>query len=90
MSLNKGSVTQQIEEKLRIALTPRVLEVVDDSESHRGHGGYQEGGESHFNVRVRSDHFKGLSRVARHRAVHGALGPDLIGRIHALALDLDV
>ncbi len=90
MSDIRGSVTQIIEDKLRTAFAPHELEVVDDSESHRGHGGYQEGGESHFNVRVRSDHFKGLSRVARHRAVHGALGPDLIGRIHALALDLDV
>ena len=90
MSDNKGSVTQAIEDRLRTAFAPRELEVVDDSESHRGHGGYQEGGESHFNVRIRSDHFKGLSRVARHRAVHLALGADLIGRIHALALDLDV
>ena len=90
MSVNKVSVTQEIEDRLRAAFDPAELEVVDDSESHRGHGGYQEGGESHFNVRVRSPHFKGLSRVARHRAVHGALGPDLIGRIHALALDLDV
>ena len=90
MSVNKGSVTKEIEDRLREALAPRELEVVDDSESHRGHGGYQEGGDSHFNVRIRSDHFKGQSRVARHRAVHSALGPDLIGRIHALALDLDV
>jgi BolA protein len=29
-----------------------------------------------------------MSRLARHRAVHAALGPDLMGRIHALALDL--
>ncbi|AXI42880.1 BolA family transcriptional regulator [Sulfitobacter sp. SK011] len=90
MSVNKGTVTREIEEKLLAALAPRVLEVVDDSESHRGHGGYREGGESHFNVMIRADHFKGLSRVARHRAVHAALGPDLIARIHALALDLDV
>jgi len=66
------------------------LNVVDDSESHRGHAGFQEGGESHFNVKIRSAKFKGLSRIARHRAVHEALGPELIGRIHALALDLDV
>ncbi len=90
MSVNKVSGTQEIEDRLRAAFDPAELEVVDDSESHRCHAGYQEGGESHFNVRVRSPHFKGLSRVARHRAVHGALGPDLIGRIHALALDLDV
>ena len=83
------SKTAEIEARLRAALTPRELEVVDDSESHRGHAGFQEGGESHFNVRIRSDAFKGMNRLARHRAVHAALGPDLIGRIHALALDLD-
>lgn len=83
------SVTQEIRDKLTAAFAPRELEVVDDSESHRGHAGYQEGGESHFNVRIRADAFAGASRVARHRAVHGALGPDLIGRIHALALDID-
>jgi len=84
------SKTQEIEDRLCEAFAPRELLVVDDSESHRGHGGYQEGGESHYNVRIRSEAFKGLSRVARHRAVHSALGPDLIARIHALALDLDV
>ena len=84
------SKTQEIEDRLRAGLSPRELEVVDDSESHRGHGGYQEGGESHYNVRIRADVFKGMSRIARHRAVHGALGAELIGRIHALALDLDV
>ncbi len=84
------SVTQEIADRLEEAFAPSELSVVDDSEGHRGHGGYREGGESHFNVKIRSAHFKGLNRVARHRAVHGALGPDLIGRIHALALDLDV
>jgi BolA family transcriptional regulator, general stress-responsive regulator len=84
------SKTREISERLEAAFAPRELEVVDDSESHRGHAGFQEGGESHYNVRIRSDHFKGLNRLARHRAVHSALGPDLIGRIHALALDLGV
>lgn len=84
------SKTDEIREKLQAAFQPRELEVVDDSESHRGHGGYQEGGESHYNVRIRAAAFEGQSRLARHRAVHGALGADLIGRIHALALDLDV
>jgi BolA protein len=84
------SVTQEIADRLEAAFAPTELSVVDDSESHRGHSGFQEGGESHFNVKIRSDKFKGMNRIARHRAVHGALGPELIGRIHALALDLDV
>ena len=82
------SVTTEIRERLEQAFTPRELEVVDDSESHRGHGGYREGGESHFNVLIRTERFEGMSRIARHRAVHDALGRDLMSRIHALALDL--
>ena len=84
------SKTQEIEQALQMAFAPRELDVVDDSESHRGHGGFQEGGESHYNVRIRSDAFEGKNRLARHRAVHSALGPELVARIHALALDLDV
>ncbi len=82
------SITDEIHQCLTAAFDPRELEVVDDSESHRGHAGYQDGGESHFNVRIRSAAFAGKSRVARHRAVHAALG-DIVPRIHALALDID-
>lgn len=83
------SVTQEIHDRLEAAFQPRALEVVDDSERHRGHGGYQEGGESHFIVTIRADSFEGMSRIARHRAVHEALGKPLVARIHALALDID-
>ena len=83
------TVTEEIRTRLKAAFDPRELEVIDDSESHRGHAGFQEGGESHFNVRIRAEAFQGQSRVARHRAVHAALG-DIVPRIHALALDIDV
>ena len=82
------SKAQEIEDRLRSAFTPSELAVEDDSESHRGHGGYQEGGESHFIVTLVSSEFAGMGRVARHRAVHAAIGKDLMGRIHALALNL--
>jgi BolA protein len=80
----------EIERRLAEALQPTELLVRDDSESHRGHAGFQEGGESHFHVRVRAQGFAGQSRIARHRAVHAALGPELVSAIHALSLDLDV
>ncbi|WP_299985425.1 BolA family transcriptional regulator [uncultured Ruegeria sp.] len=82
------NITDEIRNCLQSAFDPRELEVVDDSESHRGHAGYREGGESHFNVRIRAAAFEGQSRVARHRAVHAALG-DIVPRIHALAMDID-
>lgn len=84
------SKRQEIEDRLRKAFAPRALEVVDDSESHRGHAGHREEGESHFNVAIRAEQFKSMNRLARHRAIHTALGPQLISQIHALALDVDV
>lgn len=77
-----------IEAQLRSAFDVIDITVLDDSEAHRGHSGYQEGGESHFQVMLHVAEFAGMSRIARHRAVHAALGPEVMNRIHALALDL--
>lgn len=90
MSAIEKTVREEIEETLRAAFDPREIVVVDDSASHAGHAGAPNAGQSHFNVMLRSAEFAGKNRVARHRAVHAALGPQMIGRIHALALDLDV
>ena len=81
-------VEDEIRQKLRAAFQPATLDVVDESEQHRGHAGYQEGGQCHFRVVITADAFAEMNRIARHRAVHSALGPDLIGRIHALALEI--
>jgi len=86
----KMSVTEEIHARLAAEFGEGSYAVVDDSEAHRGHGGYQEGGESHFNVTVTSARFADMSRLQRHRAVHTALGADLLARIHALALTLKV
>ena len=83
------AISEEIRERLAKAFVPETLEVFDESEDHRGHAGYREGGQSHFRVVIRAPLFAGMSRLNRHRAVHGALGAELIGRIHALALDID-
>ncbi|MEZ5770307.1 MAG: BolA family protein [Defluviimonas denitrificans] len=83
------TITEEMRSRLEAAFAPTRLEIADESEAHRGHAGYRDGGESHFRILMRAPALAGLGRVARHRAVHAALGPDLVGRIHALALDLD-
>ena len=83
-------VEEEIRQKLKVAFAPRALEVLDESEQHRGHAGFQEGGESHFRVRIAAEAFGDMNRIGRHRAVHDALGKDLIGRIHALAREISV
>ena len=81
-------VGEEIRDRLTAAFDPQEIEVVDESERHRGHAGYREGGESHFRVTIRAAAFAPMSRIERHRAIHAALGPELIGRLHALALDV--
>ncbi|MEM7717993.1 MAG: BolA family protein [Pseudomonadota bacterium] len=81
-------VEDEIRAKLEQAFQPSAIDVLDESEQHRGHAGYQEGGQSHFRVSITAPAFGDMTRVARHRAVHEALGKDLIGRIHALALEI--
>lgn len=83
-----GIKPEQIENKLRAAFAPTALRVIDESEQHRGHGGWREGGGTHYRVVMRAPAFAGLSRLARSRAVHGVLAEELAGGVHALALDL--
>ena len=77
----------KIREKITATFAPVALEVINESEQHRGHGGYSDG-ESHFRIRMRDASFVGQTRIARHRAVHAALGAELVAEIHALALEL--
>jgi BolA protein len=72
--------------RLNSALTPSRIELIDDSEQHRGHGGYNPAGESHFTLRIESPVFAGKSRVERQRMIHGALGDLLRERVHALSI----
>jgi BolA family transcriptional regulator, general stress-responsive regulator len=89
--LEKGAcrmrVAEEMEFRLRAAFAPDRLEIVNESHKHAGHGGDDGSGESHFRVLIRSAALAAMARVARHRAVHQALG-DLNTRVHAIALDL--
>ena len=77
----------EIRASLERAFDVQELEVTNESSQHAGHSGDDGSGESHFRVRLKASEFASLSRVARHRAVHKALGP-LTREIHALALEL--
>jgi len=74
-----------IQAELSATLLPVILEVQDDSHLHAGHAGAREG--RHFSVRIVSERFNGLSRVARHRLVYAALQALIPRGIHALAID---
>jgi BolA protein len=75
---------EEIAARLRLALAPGEVVVLDDSHLHAGHAGAREG--RHFSVHVTSARFIGLGRVARHRLVYDSLGPLAAQGVHALAI----
>ena len=81
-----GPVTTEMLARLNSALSPTGVELVDDSEQHRGHGGYNPAGESHFSLRIESPVFAGKNRVERQRMVYAALGDLMDARVHALSI----
>lgn len=81
-------LAQEITDALTAAFRPTVLEVINESHLHGGHAGDDGSGESHWRVVIRVEAFAGMGRIERHRAVHAALGPGIIGRIHALGLEV--
>lgn len=80
------SVEASIREKLAAALTPQALEIEDQSDRHRGHAGWREGGATHFHIFIVSADFEGLASVARHRRIYQILEEELAAGVHALAL----
>jgi BolA protein len=84
------NVAAAIEGKLKAALAPLRLEIVDESARHAGHvamhGHAQPGGETHFRLTIVSRAFEGQSRIARQRMVYGLLADEIAGGVHAIAM----
>jgi BolA protein len=82
------SLQSRIEEKLRAALEPSVLEVENESHMHS----VSPGSETHFRVVVVAKAFEGKSSVGRHQLVYRTLADELRpkreggGGVHALAI----
>jgi BolA protein len=81
-----GPVAREIDQRLRTALAPTRLAVINDSDMHHGHAGHDGSGESHFTVEIESPAFAGLSRLERQRAVNAALGDLMKERVHAMVI----
>ncbi len=79
-------ISTQLETALRAAFSPSDLRISNDSARHAGHSGDDGSGESHFSIMIRAPELAAMTRLARHRAVHTALG-DLTKIIHAIAID---
>ncbi|HYU96752.1 MAG TPA: BolA family protein [Sphingomicrobium sp.] len=81
-----GPIAAEMLRRLESALAPTHIELIDESELHRGHGGYNPAGESHFSLRIESPAFAGKGRVDRQRMIYAALGDLMDARVHALSI----
>lgn len=81
----EGDRRSRIECRLREALAPVHLEVVDESHLHAGHAGARSGA-GHYRALIVSDAFEGRSLVERQRLVYQALADEMGPEIHALAM----
>ena len=86
--MSNGERKYRIEQALKQYLNPINLEVVDDSNSHKGHFDAPDSGESHYNVTIASTHFIGMNRIERERIVYKILSEEFKTGLHALSLKL--
>jgi BolA protein len=80
------TVAQDIENKLKEALSPQTLEVIDESHLHVGHAGYREGGQSHFKVVIKAAALDEYNRVEKHKMIYAALSTLMQDQIHAVSI----
>jgi len=76
------AIQQTIETKLREALSPTHLEVVNESGMHN----VEPGAETHFRVVVVSAAFEGKPRVAQHQLIYQTLAAERAAGVHALGI----
>lgn len=77
-------VQAEIEAKVRSALEPAHLTVVNESHQHN----VPENSETHFKLTCVSSEFEGMMKVKRHQQIYGILANELNSGVHALALHL--
>ena len=76
----------KITDKLMKKCNPSILRVIDESENHRGHNGFIEGQQTHFQIQIKSTAFDKMSRLGREREIHRVLGDEIIKNIHAISI----
>ena len=82
--MNSLTYKERLRQKLEAALAPVNMEIIDDSARHVGHAGHDPRGETHFKLNIVSAAFTGLSTIARHRLVYGAISEEINERVHAV------
>ncbi|XP_020592876.1 protein BOLA1, chloroplastic [Phalaenopsis equestris] len=86
-STNILSRASRMRQKLQSTLEASSLEIEDVSYQHAGHAAVRgDANETHFNIKLVSPKFVGLSLVNRHRMVYEVLDDELKTGLHAISI----
>lgn len=76
---------ERIRARLDATFAPIDCQLTDESHLHAGHAGAASGA-GHYRLRLVSERFEGVNRVARHRLVYDCLRDMMHSDIHALTI----
>ena len=83
-----GKPVDEVESTLRerlAALSPILLELIDESAQHAGHAGTK-GGSKHYRLHIVSAQFTKKPTLQRYRLIYDTLGELMRSKIHALSI----
>ena len=65
---------------------PFSIELRDDSAKHAGHSGAKAGGETHYDLVIMAEKFRGMPKIRRHQAIYKVLDTEFKTGLHALSI----
>ncbi len=78
----------KIEKIINENINFELFEVLDVSETHRGHQGFKEGVETHFKIFIVSDDFIGVTRLGRQKYLNSLLAQEFKNDLHSVTYEL--
>jgi len=77
-----------IEKKLEKKINFEKLEIIDNSQKHKGHKFFSED-KYHLHIKIKSLYLKSISRLSAQKLVMSILKEDLQTKIHALEISIE-
>lgn len=80
-----------LEGMLSAGLTISFLEIIDESDHHKGHMEMQSGKDAltHVLIRIQAAELNGLSRIEQHRKIYSILQPAIDCGLHAIRIEVN-
>ncbi len=79
---------KEIEEKLKKEIKFEKIEIINNSEKHRGHKFFSED-KYHLHVKIQSLFLKSITRLSAQKLIMNVLKEDLKNKIHALEISIE-